>query len=55
MGSTGKCRDTSTEIGNSCCLFLEVQMDAVESVSCIGWPGAACTQCTGSGGHDGDY
>src|SRR6218665_3153301 len=26
-------------------------MDAVESVSCIGWPGAPCTD---SGEHDGD-
>src|SRR6218665_93729 len=30
-------------------LFLEGQMDAVESVSCIGWPGAPCTD---SGEHD---
>jgi len=49
---TSRCRDTSSEVVNSCCLFLEGQMDAVETVGCIGWPGAPCTD---SGEHDGGY
>ena len=49
---TSRCRDTSSELGNSYCLYLEGQMDAVESVSCIGWPGASSTD---SGQHDGSF
>jgi len=34
LDRTSRCRDTS-EVGNSCCLYLRGQMDVVESVSVL--------------------